>query len=330
MNNILSLFSGAGGLDRGFENAGFNIVLANEYDNKIWDTYRFNHPNTRLDTRSITNINVNDIPDNIIGIIGGPPCQSWSLAGAMRGIEDERGKLFYDYLRILKAKKPLFFMAENVPGMISKAHINTFLNIKNLFEKCGYNVNYEVVNASDVGVPQDRKRVIMVGYRNDLGIQFDFKKIRKEENKINLREAIGDLPEAIPALEKNKTNGTLEIPNHEYFVGDFSSIYMSRNRRRGWDELSFTIQAGGRHAPIHPASCEMRKVDKDEWEFTSQNYRRLSVRECARIQTFPDDFIFIYNNLSNAYKMVGNAVPVKLAESVANVIKNDIFECTYM
>lgn len=322
---IISIFAGAGGLDRGFENAGFDVVWANEYDKKIWDTYRLNHPNTYLETKSITQVKEEEIPNEIIGLIGGPPCQSWSLAGSMRGIEDERGKLFFDYLRILKAKKPLFFVAENVPGMVSSKHIDEFNNIKNMFIQCGYRVNHAVLNASDYGVAQDRKRVIIVGYRNDLGIEFNFDNLKKVDKKNTLRDILQDLPEPLPALDKNKTNGdTTIIPNNEYFIGDFSSMFMSRNRIRKWDEQSFTIQAGARHAPIHPSSDPMINIDKDKWVFSGENYRRLSVRECARIQSFPDDFIFKYENLADAYKMIGNAVPVKLAEVIAEEIMSDL------
>lgn len=323
--NIISIFAGAGGLDRGFENAGFDVIWANEYDKKIWDTYRFNHPKTHLETRSITEVKEEEIPNGVAGLIGGPPCQSWSLAGSMRGMEDERGKLFFDYLRILRSKRPLFFVAENVPGMLSSKHINEFNNIKNMFIQCGYRVNHSLLNASDYGVAQDRKRVIIVGYRNDLGIEFNFNNLRKVEKKKTLKDIIYDLPEPLPALEKNKTNGdTIGIPNNEYFTGDFSSMFMSRNRIRTWEKQSFTIQAGARHAPIHPASEPMVNVDKDKWIFSGENYRRLSIRECARIQSFPDDFIFKYDNLADAYKMIGNAVPVKLAEVIAKEIMNDL------
>jgi DNA (cytosine-5)-methyltransferase 1 len=142
---------------------------------------------------------------------------------------------------------------------------------------------------------------------------------------VTLKEAIGDIPEATPALDKNKANKNLRIPNHEYMNGGFSSIYMSRNRRKNWDEPSYTIQAGGRHAPLHPSSSKMKKIEKDKWEFVDKNpfYRRLSVRECARIQTFPDDFIFYYNKVDAGYKMIGNAVPVKLAEAIARKIISD-------
>jgi len=131
----------------------------------------------------------------------------------------------------------------------------------------------------------------------------------------------------MPATEKNKTNGKLSIPNHEYMNGGFSTIYMSRNRVRGWDEQSFTIQAGGRHAPIHPKAPKMKFISKNKREFVKGKedfYRRLSVRECARIQTFPDNFIFYYNSIADGYKMIGNAVPVNLAEALAKKIMQDL------
>lgn len=324
--DIIGLFSGAGGLDMGFERAGFNVIWANEFDKKIWDTYSFNHPNTKLETRSIIDIKADEIPD-CDGIIGGPPCQSWSLAGSMRGIDDKRGQLFLDYLRILEDKKPKFFVAENVPGMLSPTHIKAFLNIRDMFIEAGYNVNYKLLNSNDYGVPQERKRVILVGYREDLDMEFDFDKLTEIVPKPTLRDAIADLPEPMPGLEKNKTNGETEgILNNEYFIGGFSSMFMSRNRRRDWSTPSFTIQAGARHAPIWPGSCEMEKLSKNEWKFTSENYRRMSIRECARVQTFPDNFKFIYENLAEAYKMIGNAVPVKLAEVIANQIMKDFRE----
>ena len=129
---LVSFFSGAGGLDKGFEQAGFDTIWANEYDRQIWDTYQYNFPNTELDKRSITKINPKEIPD-CDGIIGGPPCQSWSEAGALRGINDSRGKLFFDFIRIVETKKPLFFLAENVSGMLAKRHDPAVQNIKRFF-----------------------------------------------------------------------------------------------------------------------------------------------------------------------------------------------------
>ncbi|HJJ95298.1 MAG TPA: DNA cytosine methyltransferase [Methanocorpusculum sp.] len=319
---LIALFAGAGGLDLGFEKAGFEIVAANEFDKSIWETYEKNH-NNPLIKGDIRLIDSNEFPE-CDGIIGGPPCQSWSEAGALRGIEDERGKLFFEYIRILKDKKPKFFLAENVSGMLSKLHTVAVQQIIHLFEDAGYDVFIKLLNAKDYGVPQERKRVFYVGFRSDLNIRFLFPEPLKE--KVNLRVAIGDLEgTAIPALDKNKTNGdSCKVPNHEYFTGSFSPIYMSRNRVKSWDEQSFTIQASGRQAPIHPSAPKMEKVKTDVMIFSpghEEEYRRLSVRECARIQTFPDDFKFYYTGVNDAYKMIGNAVPVELAYQMAKQIK---------
>ena len=322
---ILSLFAGAGGLDLGFEKAGFEIVYANEYDKSIWETYEKNHK-TPLDHRDIRKIDPNELPE-CDGIIGGPPCQSWSEAGSLKGIDDSRGKLFFDFIRILKAKKPKFFVAENVSGMLSKRHQEAVNNFIELFEKAGYEMHIKLLNANDYNVPQDRLRVFYIVFRKDLKINFKFP--TPFEYKPTLKDAIYDLKDsAIPATEKNKTNGkNCKITNHEYMTGSFSTIYMSRNRVREWDEPSFTIQAGGRHAPIHPQAPKMIQVEKNKRIFEPGKedlYRRLSVRECARIQTFPDNFTFYYNDIATAYKMIGNAVPVNLARAVAEQIKSSL------
>lgn len=334
MVKIISLFSGCGGLDLGFKQAGFDIVYANDNDKYVWDTFEKNAAFT-IDKRSLFDIPSTDIP-KADGIIGGPPCQSWSLAGSMKGINDKRGQLFYEYIRIIRDKQPKFFVAENVPGIISKTHKGEFEKILKEMDALGYSVSYNLYDARDYGVPQERKRVIVVGYKRELGISFtppeqthsrsvhrtlDGKSLQKWPT---LKEAISDLPEAVPALGKNKPNPRAKFPNHEYMVGSFSTIYMSRNRRKTWEEQSFTIQAGGRHAPLYPGSCPMEKVGTDQWIFSGNEYRRLTVREAARIQTFPDDFIFYYSNVAQGYKMVGNAVPVKLAFNIAKKIMNDI------
>lgn len=325
-NKIISLFSGAGGLDKGFELAGFSTVWANEYDKTIWDTFRHNFPEVYLDTRNIRVIDSKEIPE-CIGIIGGPPCQSWSEAGSLRGINDSRGQLFYEFIRILKAKKPLFFLAENVSGMLAGRHNEALSNIKKLFKESGYNLSFKLLNAVNYNVPQDRKRVFFVGYRCDLDMEFEFPD--PIDKTITLEQVILDLKDnVLPAKDKNYSNkSSCIIPNHEYMVGGFSTIYMSRNRVRSWDEPSFTIQAGGRHAPIHPQAPKMNFIEQNKREFVKGKehlYRRLSIRECARIQTFPDDFIFIYENLSDGYKMIGNAVPVNLAYFIADKIMQDL------
>lgn len=322
---LISLFTGAGGLDLGFKKAGFEIIWANEFDKSIWETFESNFPHTELDRRSIVDIQSNEIPE-ADGIIGGPPCQSWSEAGAGRGIKDKRGQLFHDYVRLLKDKQPKFFLAENVPGILHPKHSEAFANIIKEFESAGYEVSQQLLNANDFGVPQDRKRVIIVGYRKDLGRRFEFP--QTQEYKPVLKDAIWDLRLAKSAKEGNKTNGEegLSAPNHEYMNGGFSTIYMSRNRVRSWDEPSFTIQAGGRHAPMHPQAPKMKFIEQNKRIFVpgeEGKYRRLSVRECARIQTFPDDFIFRYENIADGYKMIGNAVPVNFAKYIAQKIMTD-------
>lgn len=320
---LISLFSGAGGLDLGFQKAGYEIVAANEFDKTIWETYEKNHE-VKLIKCDICKISSDEFPE-CDGIIGGPPCQSWSEAGSLKGINDPRGQLFYQYIRILKDKKPKFFLAENVKGMMAKRHNSAVENIVSQFEEAGYDVFIHLLNASDYGVPQDRKRVFYIGFRKDLNISFDLPP-KPYDYKLTFRDAIYDLKDnAIPALEKNKTNGdNCNFSNHEYFIGAYSPIFMSRNRVRDWDEQAFTVQASGRQCQLHPQAPKMIKTDKNKQIFKPGKedlYRRLSVRECARIQGFPDDFKFYYTNLNDAYKMIGNAVPVNLAYEMAKAIE---------
>lgn len=295
--NILSLFSGAGGLDLGFEKVGFKTIWANEYDKEIWETFEKNFPHTKLDRRSIVNIPSDDIPE-AVGLIGGPPCQSWNEA-------------------------------ENVSGMLAGRHDGALENIKNHFIESGYDLSFKLLSAHDYNVPQDRKRVFFIGFRKDLNIRFEFP--QEFSKKRFLQDVIFDLKDNALAA-KNKTytkGGECFIENHEYMTGDFSSMYMSRNRVRNWDEPSFTIQAGGRHAPLHPQAPKMEFVEQNKRIFVSNYehfYRRLSVRECARIQTFPDAHKFYYTNLTAWYKMVGSAVPPNLAYYLAKKIAQYVRE----
>ena len=321
--NIVSLFSGGGGLDLGFKNSGFNILWANEYDKNIWATHEKNFPQTILSQKSIIDVKEKDIPD-CIGIIGGPPCQSFSEAGAKKGTSDPRGQLFWDYIRVLKSKQPLFFVAENVSGLLSVRHKYELEAFLKAFDDAGYNVDANLYLASQYSVPQDRERLVFVGYRKDLNKTFS--RPKKEDKKIVLKDTIFGMPEPM-ATKNGQTNIHPILSNHEYMTGGFSSMFMSRNRVRSWEETSFTILATARQTPLHPQAPKMINIDKDKFQFKlgyEDLYRRLSVRECARIQTFPDDFIFKYNKIEDGYKMVGNAVPVELARRIAAVIKVDL------
>lgn len=326
--NLISLFAGAGGMDLGFEKAGFNVAVANEFDPKICPTYRHNHKHTHLIEGDIRNISDADIEvENVIGLIGGPPCQSWSEAGSLGGIEDPRGKLFYDYIRILQKKQPLFFVAENVSGMLAKRNFEAVQNILKLFNQSGYDVQYKLLNSNNYHVPQVRERVFYVGFRKDLGIKDFTYPEPLAEKKLTLQDAIWDLKDtALPANPKNKHREDLKILNHEYFTGAFSTIFMSRNRVKAWDEPAFTVQASGRQCQLHPQAPKMVKFGPNDMRFVEGQehlYRRLSVRECARVQGFPDDFEFLYTDVDVGYKMIGNAVPVEFAYAVAK----QIYDC---
>lgn len=314
-NSLISLFSGAGGLDMGFHKAGFKTIWANDYDKHIVPSYKNHFPKVAFDDRSITVVDNYDIP-KAEGIIGGPPCQSWSEAGAKRGVDDPRGKLFFEYIRILEHVQPKFFVAENVSGILHSRNKEAFKNIVTLFEKAGYDVFWKQLNASDYNVPQDRKRVFVVGFRKDLKINFKFPSPQK--SKKTLKDAIYDLKD-IP-LGRSSI-----ISNHEITDTGYSSMFMSRNRVRAWDEQSYTVVAMDRQTPLHPQAPKMLTTsEKDKRIFVpgmEHKYRRFSIRECARIQTFPDNYKFIYSHPRNGYKMVGNAVPVNLASAIAKQIK---------
>ena len=328
---LISLFSGAGGLDLGFEWAGFRTIWANEFDKQIWATFKHSFPKTPLEQRSITDIDLHQLPKTT-GLIGGPPCQSWSEAGTGRGFADARGKLFDNYIRVLKHTQPLFFVAENVSGILHSKHRAVVQGFLEDFRLAGYSVSVVEVNAHDYGVAQERHRVFFVGYRTDTGKVFQMPEVQPV--RLSLRDAIWDLQDnATAALEKNYANRKLDIANHEYWQGDFSSHYLSRNRVRTWNEPSFTIQASGRHAPMHPQAPRMEFVQPDLFRFAvgqEQMYRRLTVREAARVQSFPDSFVFLYKNLADGYKMVGNAVPPKLAQVIARQIRADLIDSSFI
>ena len=324
---ILSLFSGCGGMDLGFEKAGFEIKVANEYDKVIWSTYESNHPETALIKKDIKELIGKDVSsyfkNGVDGIIGGPPCQSWSEAGSHRGIKDSRGQLFFEYIRLLKALQPKFFVAENVTGILSKRHSDAVERIFSLFEDASYNVGIYKANAKDYNTAQDRERVFFIWFRKDLSIEYTFPEGSTKDKPKTFKDVIYDLKEtAVPGLDKNYHNPEA-INNNEYYIDSYSSMFMSRNRVRSWNEPAFTVQASGRHCQLHPQAPKMVR-NGDKYEFKPDSiklYRRLTIREIARVQGFPDSFKFEYKRLNDAYKMIGNAVPVELAYEIATSIK---------
>ena len=297
----VSLFCGAGGLDVGFEQAGFRTIWANDFDKDACKTHQ-NWSKSKVVCGDISKVDVADIPDSDI-ILGGFPCQGFSLSGP-RKIDDSRNALYKHYVRIVKAKQPQIFVGENVKGLLTMADGKIFEAIQEEFSMCGYNVYPQLVNAKDFGVPQDRERVIIVGFRKDLKI--DNFAIPVPKNKhMTMREALAGMPE--PDIN--------DICNAPY-----SSRYMSRNRKRGWDDVSYTIPAMAKQVTLYPGSPDMEKVGTDLWKFGDAGVtRRFSWREAAVIQTFPRDLEFS-GDLVSKYKQIGNAVPVKLAEYIATIL----------
>jgi DNA (cytosine-5)-methyltransferase 1 len=343
--NIVSLFSGAGGLDLGFELAGLAAVIGEEaalesfkdketfnrlrhqsifktvYTNDIFqeaiETYRKNNGEDiyshKKDIRK-----VNEFPSANI-VLGGFPCPGFSEAGP-RLVDDERNFLYLHFIRCLLQVQPEIFVGENVKGMMTLGKGEVFKQIVEDFAAAGYTLYVQLLNSKDYGVPQLRERVLIVGVRNDLDFEYDFPNPTHGEEEglkplVTLEDAIGDLK---------------EDPG-PYFTGSYSTIFKSRNRKKRWDEQSFTIQASGRQAPIHPGGLRMEKVETNKWIFPDgeENNRRLSVKEIKRIQTFPDWYDFSLGNserlqinskLDKAYKQIGNAVPVMLAKAVAQPI----------
>ena len=297
---VVSLFCGAGGLDLGFDNAGFSTIWANDINKDACETHRqWSH--AEVVCEDIKKIDVNSLPDCDV-VVGGFPCQGFSLAGP-RKIDDKRNILYKFFVNVLEAKKPMAFVAENVKGILTLGGGEIIKAIISDFASRGYTVKAKLLNASDYGVPQDRFRVILVGIRNDIDKVWKYPE--PHDHKVTLREAIGSMSPPLPS---------------EICDAPYSSRFMSRNRRREWDEQSFTIPAMAKQCPLHPSSPSMEKLGPDNWIFGNGKTRRLSWREAAAIQTFPKDLEF-QGNLTSIYQQIGNAVPVKLAEAVATQLK---------
>lgn len=240
------------------------------------------------------------------------------------GLEDPRGRLFLEYIRIVREKQPKFFVIENVKGILAEQHKEALDGILRQLKSVGYHVIYELLNAADYKIPQDRFRVFFVGIRKDLKNKYEFPNPTCT-TPVTLRMAISDIKEHPRYFDTEPvTSENEQRNNHDVYAGAFDLKYMSRNRVRSWEETSFTIQAQARNTPLHPQAPKMMYVSPAHREFAKgkeELYRRLSVRECARIQTFPDSFRFIYTNILDGYKMVGNAVPPRLAWNLAIQMK---------
>ncbi|MDR7855006.1 DNA cytosine methyltransferase [Tissierella sp.] len=306
----VSLFSGAGGLDMGFDRKGFKTIWANDVDEDACATHRL-WSDAEVVCEKIENIDFSTIPESD-AIFGGFPCQGFSLSGP-RKIDDSRNTLYKYFVKLVEEKQPYVFVAENVKGILTLGEGTIFEAIVEDFKGKGYKIFPKLLNAKDYSVPQSRERVILIGFRNDLGVtEFEFPE--KHDRIIDLREALAGFPE--PKLED-----VCDAP--------YSSRFMSRNRKRDWDEVSYTIPAMAKQVPLHPSSPDMEKLEKDLWKFGDNGVtRRFSWQEAAAIQTFPRNMEFV-GDLTSKYKQIGNAVPVGLAEAVAEKAYEKLNECLH-
>lgn len=333
---LISLFSGCGGLDLGFEQAGFKRTWANDFDSDAQAIYTLNLG--EIDRRDILTVDESEIPDGDI-LTAGFPCQPFSNAGNRKGVHDPRGMLYKECLRIIKSKMPKVIVFENVKGLLSTKYIDgrnlADVIVEDLSSMNGirYHVVHKLLNASDYGVPQNRQRVFFVGIRKDLNIHFEFPEKMSKENL-----AVGnilDIPEDVPnqidwplspqateMIEFIPEGGSWKDVPYEHLAPRFKKIrddmkkYRSPNfyRRFARNEICGTITASAQ-----PENCGIIHPTEN---------RRYTIREVARIQTFPDSFKFIDDttkNITAMYKVIGNAVPVQLAYAVATAIMNQVF-----
>jgi DNA (cytosine-5)-methyltransferase 1 len=311
MVNTISLFSGCGGSDAGVIAANFKVILANDVLTYAKDVYVANHPETDYVLSDVTKIK--NFPSAQL-LVGCYPCQGFSQGGA-RDPSRKINTLYTEFARALNLIKPKAFIVENVSGMIRTNYRYLLDDQFRVFQEAGYKVKSQVLNAADYGVAQERKRIFIVGIRNDISVNYEFPARTYGDGAVNTKRTIHDVLNGMPLW-----------PDGEYYDLGFHWYYMSRNRRRDWVETSKTIVANPRHMPLHPVSPLLVKISKDVWQFTHDlPARRFSYREAARIQGFAKDFVFPDTNASTLdmrYKVIGNAVPPPLFEAVAKALPN--------
>ncbi len=333
--NVVSLFSGAGGMDLGFKGGfeylgeeyrsqPFNLVFANDIFVQAADVYEINFKH-EVERRSIVDLEETEFPKiDVDVVLGGFPCQSFSYSGNRGGLSDPRGQLYLQMIRVINHYKPKMFIAENVDGIrnsrkniegenVDSSALDTILQD---FDKANYDVQYKVLNAADYGVPQSRRRVIIIGIRKDLGSVEDvyYPKAQYSQDGVDkprwrtAKEGIDDL--------WDKVNDP-EVLNHTFRDYSKAKFYPGKktqgNVRISPDRPAPTIRAE-HHGNIE---AHYRTLKDDEFDMTG--WRRLSVRECARLQSFPDSYNFA-TSASSAYKMIGNAVPPVMAWHIATSV----------
>lgn len=318
----IDLFSGAGGFSLGFDNKGFQNVFSIDIEPSFCKTYKHNFSNHQLIEKDICDLSDSEIKylkefDEIDVVIGGPPCQGFSIAGNIgrKFVDDPRNRLFKEFVRVVKVVKPKFFVMENVARLYTHNKGATRNEIIKDFEKLGYKVDCKILNSADYGVPQVRKRVIFIGTSTNLKIEFPQKEV---ENYVSVKEALSKYPKLQSGEESS-------IPNH---------IAMSHSEQM-LTKMSYVSDGGDRNeipVKIRPKSGDVRKYIKYASDkpsvcvtgdmrkiFHYEQNRALTVRELAELQSFPVDFVFKGNRISQQ-QQVGNSVPPKMAEAIAKVI----------
>lgn len=335
----ISLFSGGGGLDIGFEQAGFNILFATDIDHDCCETLKLNRGNTLnkdlvVEEKDIHALDFNSLPTNVDLIIGGPPCQSFSAsgrrAGGAAGQLDQRGMLFESYCKVVDYVKPKAFVFENVRGILGTNHGEDFLKIKTSFENLGYTVDYRILDAEDYGVPQQRERIIILGHKGRSTFLFPKPIFGPDSSDkkpyVAVQEAIDDLP----FTEDDRSATQFDGGKYTHLLplippGD---NYLFFTAKRGYPEPIFAYRSRFsdflyKANPDKPVKTLIASPGKYTGPLHWNN-RYLTVSEYKRIQGFPDEHVF-YGNRNDQIRQIGNAVCPKLAYYLALSIKDQIF-----
>lgn len=303
----ISLFVGCGGSDYALHRAGFQIVWANDIWAPACETYRDNIPSVNLqqgDIREYSNFPAAEL------LVGCYPCQGFTQGGK-RKWDDEINYLYREFDRVLRSVYPRAFVVENVNGMAYGSNAELLKNQLHRYRLAGYRVQWRILNARDFGVAQSRRRVFLVGIRSDLSFEYTFPQpthgVVSGSRFVSQRDALSGLPPA---------------KRSEYNTEPFHWYYLSRNRHRGWDSPAPCIVGHWRHVPLHPSSPRLRRVAADEWEFVSRDRgRRLSYRECAALQGFPNTYVWNHGSVRDKFQMIGNAVPPPLFSAVVRQLE---------
>jgi len=306
MPKAISLFSGCGGSDLAVKNCGFDIVWANDVWEIACETYRDNIRPAKIQAGNISAFN--DFPSADLQF-GCYPCQGYSQGGK-RDPKNPVNYLYRHFDRVLRIVRPKAFVVENVSGMAFGKNYALLLNQVYRYRTAGYRVVWSVLDAKNYGVPQTRRRVFIVGIRSDIGVTYEFPSPTHgpggNRPYVTQFDAIGKMP---------------RWPEGEFNTERFHWYYLSRKRRYPWKQPSPCIVGHWRHVPLHPMSPALKRIDTDHWRFSREGRaRRLSYRECARLQGFPETFVWDRGTVRERFQMIGNAVPPPLFEAVLRAL----------